>query len=86
MQTITLEIKEPETVQALVKIGHQRGKEPEAFILDLLAVEILAAQSFDEIAAPIRADFRRSGMTEEYFDELIEQARQANWEENQKQR
>lgn len=84
MQTITLEINEPETVQALVKIAQQRGKQPEAFILDLLEVEILAAQSFDEIAAPIRADFHRSGMTEEEFDELIEQARQANWEENQK--
>ena len=83
MQTITLEIRQPETMSWLEETSRRRGKQPADFIADLLEVERLASQSFDEIAAPVRADFVASGMTEEEFDDLIEQARQANWEEKQ---
>jgi hypothetical protein len=32
--------------------------------------------------APLAEDFRRSGMTEEDLDALVEQERQAMWDEN----
>lgn len=40
-----------------------------------------AGPAFAEIVAPIGEDFRRSGMTEDEFDVLIEQGRQAMWDE-----
>ncbi len=35
----------------------------------------------DELLAPVRAQFAASGMTEEEFDQLIEEERQAIWDE-----
>ncbi len=40
--------------------------------------------TFAEIVAPIAEDFRRSGMTEDELDALIEQERQAIWDESQR--
>ena len=38
--------------------------------------EHLSQKSFAEILAPIREGFRKSGMTEEQLDALLEQARE----------
>jgi len=47
----------------------------------LIETEILSQKSFTEILAPIRKDFRDSGMSEDDLDTLVERERQAMWEE-----
>lgn len=42
------------------------------------------AMTFDEITALMRRDFKESGMTEEEFDTLIEEAREEVWRKKSK--
>jgi len=81
MQTLSLEIRDPETVQAIVEAARQQGKDPVDCALDLLKTALLARRPFEEIVEPVARSFDESGMTEEEFDELIERERQALWEE-----
>jgi hypothetical protein len=67
------------TIDTLAK---QRGQSREQFIVNFLQEQLPdSAPSFEELMAPIAEDFRRSGMTEEDLDTLIEQERQALWDE-----
>ena len=43
----------------------------------------LASRALAEILAPVREGFVKTGMTEDEFDALIEEERQALWEEKQ---
>jgi hypothetical protein len=81
MQTLVLEIRDLETVQAIEETAKQQGKSPVEYALDLLKTALLAQKSFEEIVEPLAQNFDESGMTEEEFDELIERERQALWEE-----
>ncbi len=83
MQTGTLEINgiPAEILNALSKRAEQAGKTAADYVRELIEVDILASRPFAEILAPIREDFRRSGMSEDEFDALIEKERQAIWEE-----
>lgn len=58
-------------VQTLIKEGFERrGK-----------IEKMSEETLDEVLAPLRKNFADSGMTEEELDELVENERQAIWEE-----
>ncbi len=83
MQTSSLEINgiQPETLKALNKRAQQRGKTPSDYVRELIEIDLLASRPFAEILVPIREDFRKSGMSENEFDALIEKERQALWEE-----
>ncbi len=74
------------TRAALERISHQTGRSLEDYLRELIEIEVLSQQPFREICAPIREQFRQTGLTEEEFDELIERERQALWEEQQQQR
>lgn len=53
------------------------------FIVSVLRERLdRSAASFEEIVGPLAEDFRRSGMTEDDLDALIEQERQAMWNES----
>lgn len=83
MQTDTLEVSgiPSEVLKALGERAQQHGKTPAVYVRELIEADILASRPFAEILAPIREDFRKSGMTEDEFDALIEEERQALWEE-----
>ena len=81
MQTLVLEIRDLETVQAIEETAKQQGKSPVEYALDLLKTALLAQKPFEEIVEPLAQNFDESGMTEEEFDELVERERQALWEE-----
>ncbi len=53
------------------------GKRPEQYLHDLIRADILTPRPFSEILAPFRESFRRSGLSEEEFDQLIEEELQA---------
>jgi hypothetical protein len=67
------------TIDTLAK---QRGQDRVQFIVNFLQEQLSrCAPSSEEMFAPIAEDFRRSGMTEEDLDALVEQERQAIWDE-----
>lgn len=59
------------------------GKTAAVYVRELVARDLKSLGSFDEILAPIRKEFAESGMTEAEWDELIEQAREEVWQEQQ---
>ncbi len=65
------------TRDALERIGRSIGKTVEEYLRGLIEAEMLSQKPFREILAPIREDFRATGLTEEEFDEIIERERQA---------
>ncbi len=71
------------TRATLERVGQQTGRSLEDYLRELIEIEVLSQQPFREICAPIREQFRQTGLTEEEFDDLIERERQALWEEQQ---
>ena len=71
------------TLSALEKSGYKLGKSMEDYLRSVIEAELLSQQPFREILAPIRQDFRQTGLTEDEFDTVIERERQAIWEEKQ---
>ncbi|MEW6126963.1 MAG: hypothetical protein AB1757_07985 [Acidobacteriota bacterium] len=58
----------------------QFGKDADDY-LSQLVTKHLERPALDEILAPVRKDFAKSGMTEEELNQLIEEERQALWDE-----
>lgn len=81
MQTLSLEISDLETVQAIEEAARLQKKAPVEYALDLLKTALLTQKPFEEIVEPFSRSFDESGMTDEEFDELIERERQAIWDE-----
>ena len=82
--TITIDLPS-EVETALQKKAAADGKNIQTYILETLKTQALKP-SLDEILAPIRKNFADSGMTEEELDKLIENERQAMWEEKNSKR
>lgn len=76
-QTETIEITGlPEgTREAIKELSQSKGKSADEYLRTLIEAEILSQQTFAEILAPIREEFRKSGMTEEQLDALFKEAR-----------
>jgi hypothetical protein len=63
-------------------LAGRRGQDRVQFIVNFLREKLdVPALSFEEMMAPIAEDFRRTGMTEDDLDALVEQERQAIWDE-----
>jgi predicted transcriptional regulator len=75
--TITITLS-PDQEQKLEELARQRGKDPSAYLRDMVAAYLEVAGSsgdktFEEILRPIWEEWRQSGMTEVEVDELFEQ-------------
>ena len=73
MESLVLEVRNPETVHAIAETAKRQGTTPEAAGLELLETAVLAQRPFEEVVEPIARSFDESGMTEEELDDLIEQ-------------
>jgi hypothetical protein len=63
-------------------LAGRRGQDRVQFIVSFLQEKLDgSAPSFEEMMAPIAEDFRRTGMTEDDLDALVEQERQTIWDE-----
>ena len=82
MESLVVEIINPDTVLAIAEAAALQGTTPEACALELLEMALLARRPFEEIVEPIARSFDESGMTEQELDGLIKQARQAVRDEN----
>lgn len=76
MESLVVEIINPDTVHAIVEAAKRQGTTPEACALELLETALLSRKPFEEIVEPIAQSFDESGMTEAELDQLIKRARQ----------
>lgn len=65
----------PTQLKALDKKARRTGKTSPEYVRWLIERDLLVDKSFDEILAPIREDFRRSGITEDELDRMVDRAR-----------
>ncbi len=84
METLTLEIRSPETLTAIAEVARFHGTTMEACALRLLETAILAQRPFEEIVEPIARSFEQSEMTEEELDDLIDEAKRNAREEKRR--
>lgn len=84
-QTETIEITglPKGTTDAITELSRSKGKSAEEYLRTLIEAEILSQLTLAEILAPIRDGFRKSGMTEEQLDALLEEAREKVHQEEQ---
>jgi hypothetical protein len=82
-ETITITGLQPGTMDALEALARQEGKGSDDLLRHWLQVELLSRKSFREILAPVRASFAESGMTADELDALVEEEREALWQEKQ---
>ncbi len=73
--TVSIDLN-PEQERQLEELARQRGKDPSAYVSDLVAAFLEGAQScgsssFEKILAPIWEGWRQSGMTEDEIDDLF---------------
>jgi hypothetical protein len=62
-------------LKAVGKKAKHEGKTLPEYVRWLIERDMLADKSFDEILKPVRADFHKSGITEDQLDEIVERAR-----------
>jgi hypothetical protein len=84
MESLVVEVSNPETVHAIAEAAKRQGTTPEAAALELLETAVQAQKPFEEIVEPAARSFDESGMTEDELDELIAQTTQAVREENRR--
>ena len=81
MDTLTVQISNPETIHAITEKARRHGIAPEKYALELLETALLSQQPFEALAEPFAQSFDDSGMSDDEFDALIEEERQAIWNE-----
>jgi hypothetical protein len=65
----------PATIQRLQAEAAASGKDVETLVREAVEVKLaVAGRSFRDIMAPVHEDFRKSGMTGEQLDSLIDEA------------
>ncbi|MEW6212625.1 MAG: hypothetical protein AB1631_30145 [Acidobacteriota bacterium] len=71
-----------ETKSALEQRARERGCDDlSKYVERLIAADLLAAKSFDEILAPIRRTFQQTGMSEDELEALFAEAREEVYQE-----
>jgi hypothetical protein len=71
----------PAELESVLKERAARfGKDADDYVSEIVAKH-LEKPSLDELLAPVREDFARSGMSEDELNALIEEERQSLWEE-----
>jgi len=64
-------------LEAVEKKARHEGRTAQEYVRRLIERDLLADKAFDEILKPVREDFRKSGITPEQLDEVVERARDA---------
>lgn len=64
-------------LRAVEKKARIAGATAQEYVRSLIERDLLADKTFDEIARPIREDFRKSGVTESQLEQIVARARRA---------
>ena len=84
MQSLVVEVRNPDTVHAIAEAAKRQGATPEAAALELLETAVLAQKPFEEIVEPIARSFDESGMSEDELDDLVTKTQNAVREERRR--
>ena len=71
----------PEEERKLLARAAEKGTDVTTYLRTLVEEDLNRPTRLSEVLAPIREDFRRSGMTEDELESLIEEARDEVWQE-----
>jgi predicted transcriptional regulator len=80
--TVTIDLP-PELEQTLRQQAARKNQDVSAFVLQAVQEKLARGQTFDEICAPFAEAVAASGISDEEFDRLIEEAREEVWQEKQ---
>ena len=80
--TVVLEL-EPEIEEILQEKAKENGFEVNVYVEKLILKDVNRKKTFDEILAPVRKGFEKSGMSEEEALEFFEEVREEVWQEKQ---
>lgn len=80
--TVVLEL-EPEIEEALQAKAKANGFEVNVYVEKLILKDVDRKKTVDEILAPVRQDFEKSGMGEEDLNEFFDDLRDKVWQEKQ---
>ena len=80
--TVVLELK-PEIEEALQEKAKANGFEVNVYVEKLILKDVDRKKTVDEILAPVRQDFEKSGMSEEDLNEFFDDLRGKVWQEKQ---
>jgi hypothetical protein len=67
----------PAQLKAIQRRAREAGQTAPQDVRSLIERDLLANQSFDAILRPVRRDFRKSGVTPEQLDAIVDRARKA---------
>jgi hypothetical protein len=76
----------PATLKAVAKRAKHVGQTTPEFVRALVERALSADRSFDEILAPVRAGFKKSGVTVDELDDLVAAARKDIWASSRRRR
>lgn len=81
---MTLTIHLPERVELrLAERASQEGKTAESLATELIEKAVETDETIHDILAPFRKEFAESGMTEDEWTALVEEAREEVWQEDE---
>ena len=66
MESLVLEVRNPETVHAIAETAKRQGTTPEAAALELLETAVLAQKPFEEIVEPIAQSFDETDVARQF--------------------
>ncbi len=67
----------PTQMKAVIRRAKKAGKTATEYVRSLVERDLNAGDSFDEILKPIRDGFKKSGVTGDELDEMVNRARMA---------
>jgi hypothetical protein len=62
-------------LQAVTRKAKRAGRTAAEYVRFVIERDLLADRTFDEILRPVRREFRKSGVTPEQLDAIIDRAR-----------
>jgi hypothetical protein len=80
--TVTIDLP-PELEQVLRQQAARKNQDVTTFVLQAVQEKIARGRTFDEICAPFAEAVAASGISDEEFDRLFEEAREEVWQEKQ---
>jgi predicted DNA-binding protein len=77
METMILTIRVPQSIGAILEEkARNQGKDVAEYVEDLIEKDVDQTKTLDQILEPFRREVEESGISDDEFDELIEEVRE----------
>jgi len=78
--TLTIDLS-PELEATLRQHATRSGQDLNAFVLEAVREKLAKSRTFEEVCSPFARAVEAAGMADEEFDQIVEEARNAQWRE-----